>query len=532
MERTQTSRKKMSTRTRIAKIAGFIKEHGVKPSPRERFQGIQDTLLGWAIVAFILIFFEIPRDSTLLPISFFLKFFSGCFALFIYVLFEIFCSGNKTHGLQDLLIKDYSAKENIDVHLNVRQRKVYIYIRGILATSSYFLLTLSENYFGTINNAALFGADALFYAIPATFIFVQTLSRKQWLGLISSLLGVLFLLFFDLNSLTWKTDISVGIAGLFSAVFFAVIFFVTSIVVRHDTPMRIAFYQCVAGTFLSLIFLFLVILWKFFVTSSFILPNIPAQVVKESITVGILYASALVLFLRAFLYTEPLIIAMLGYSLWLFMFVFEFFFHGVLENYKTMIISGMITFGCFFLLYQEYLRGLFSSKKLQPLKPIYRKSLKQDLLSLEENFHTGVLNKYEYLTEKHEFNKVLLEYANLIKGTIIERIELTSGSLIFTIKPLRIQLEADGGARSAPFEILNFGSYEPEDESMAFSLIQDGDTILDVGAHIGWYSINFAKRFPKSLIYTGESSKIGNLSSGRSADRAKLIPYSASEILT
>jgi FkbM family methyltransferase len=132
------------------------------------------------------------------------------------------------------------------------------------------------------------------------------------------------------------------------------------------------------------------------------------------------------------------------------------------------------------------------------------KSLKNDLLSIEEKFHAGKMNKYEYLSEKHEFNKILLEYANLITNSSIERIEILPDMLLFTFKSLNIQLEADGGARSAPFEILNFGSYEPQDESMAYVLIQNGDTILDIGAHIGWYSINFAKRFPVSKVYAFE----------------------------
>ncbi len=138
-------------------------------------------------------------------------------------------------------------------------------------------------------------------------------------------------------------------------------------------------------------------------------------------------------------------------------------------------------------------------------KPTYKTGLKKELASLNERFRLGDLDRYTYLAEKHEFNKLLLEYASQIKDSPIESIKILQDALIFTFKaPLNIELETDGGARSAPFEILNFGSYELEDELLAYNLLKDGDTILDVGAHIGWYAINFAKKFPNSQIYAFE----------------------------
>ena len=132
-------------------------------------------------------------------------------------------------------------------------------------------------------------------------------------------------------------------------------------------------------------------------------------------------------------------------------------------------------------------------------------SLKGKLASLRKEFCLGGLDKYTYLSEKHVFNQLLMEYTSQIKNTSIESIKILENALIFSFKsPINLELETDGGARSAPFEILNFGCYEPEDESMAYTLIEDGNTILDIGAHIGWYAINFAKRFPQSKIFAFE----------------------------
>lgn len=76
----------------------------------------------------------------------------------------------------------------------------------------------------------------------------------------------------------------------------------------------------------------------------------------------------------------------------------------------------------------------------------------------------------------------------------------------FNIDPLNIELETDGAARSAPFEILNFSSCELEDEQMVYQLIKEirNAIIFDIGANIGWHTINFAKRLPDAKIYSFE----------------------------
>lgn len=165
----------------------------------------------------------------------------------------------------------------------------------------------------------------------------------------------------------------------------------------------------------------------------------------------------------------------------------------------------LIGLGCFLLIHQEYVKDRKKSRMIKMQKPIYETGLTEELSSLKNKFQAGDLDRYTYLAEKHEFNKLLLEYVSQIKDSPIESIKILQDALVFSFKaPLNIELETDGGARSAPFEILNFGSYEIEDEQMAYALLNDGDTIFDVGAHIGWYAINFAKRFPNSQIYAFE----------------------------
>lgn len=495
----------MFIKKKIIKSAEFIRDHAITPSPRERFYGIRDTVLGWAITALTFTLFETPGNLILAEISFLIKFITGLLFIFLYIAFESIATGNKLNGFSSLRIKDYTETATLGIHLNARQRFIYIYIRGAISVGSYIALNFSKDLFGVIDNSAIFGADALVYAVLASFVFLQKINKKEKFGIGIAILGILFILFFDLRDLSWGQGLTSAISGAVSATLFCIIFFISSVIVRHDTPIRITLHQCVIGGILSLAALIITISAQSF-NGDFAFPVIPIDVVKESIIIGVLYTISVILFLKAFLHTESVIIAMLGYSLGIFAFIFEAFFKSTFSDYKNLIGSGLITLGCSFLIYEEYVRNMFESKKFKYLKPIYQKGLKYDLLEIEDQFRDGKIGKYEYLSEKHEFNKILLEYTNLISGSIINKIEILPNTLLFKFSP-NTYLEADGGARSAPFEILNFGSYEPEDEEMSYKIINDGDAIFDIGAHIGWYTINFAQRFPRSKIYAFEPIK-------------------------
>jgi tRNA1(Val) A37 N6-methylase TrmN6 len=58
--------------------------------------------------------------------------------------------------------------------------------------------------------------------------------------------------------------------------------------------------------------------------------------------------------------------------------------------------------------------------------------------------------------------------------------------------------------RVTPVDTFNFDMYEKDDSEMLFKLINDGDTIFDIGANIGWYSIHISKNNPNSTIYSFE----------------------------
>lgn len=115
------------------------------------------------------------------------------------------------------------------------------------------------------------------------------------------------------------------------------------------------------------------------------------------------------------------------------------------------------------------------------------------------------IEKYNYINQMHVFNKNLFYIAERIKNTDIQKIEIQDDLLLFTTRRDNLKFAFNGlDRRGAPFDILNFDSYEKEDEQMILRFLKEGDLILDIGANIGWYSILFSKKFPQATIYSFE----------------------------
>ena len=100
------------------------------------------------------------------------------------------------------------------------------------------------------------------------------------------------------------------------------------------------------------------------------LDKLTKEIIINSIILGLLYVSALYRFLRAFLFTEPIVIAVLGYSLPVFVILFEMIFKGFSLEIKDIISSFLITFGCIILVHEEYKKGKKNSNNNKS-KPVY-----------------------------------------------------------------------------------------------------------------------------------------------------------------
>ncbi|MCK6541077.1 FkbM family methyltransferase [bacterium] len=116
------------------------------------------------------------------------------------------------------------------------------------------------------------------------------------------------------------------------------------------------------------------------------------------------------------------------------------------------------------------------------------------ITDIQNQYRSGAIKKSEYIQAMYEKHNQLFEYTDLLRHTDIENITITSHGIVWTTRPHGLRwLTPKADKRSAPFEILNFAQYEPEYFSMMCRLLEPGMSVFDIGANIGWYSLNFSK---------------------------------------
>jgi FkbM family methyltransferase len=128
-----------------------------------------------------------------------------------------------------------------------------------------------------------------------------------------------------------------------------------------------------------------------------------------------------------------------------------------------------------------------------------------ELNQLLNDFEIKKISKSEYISKMHNIHKVLFDYSEFIKSTDIKNIEISDGKVILTTRNNSIRLLADkDDARIIPIEIINFKIYEPEILDIMKKLIPSNGTFFDIGANIGWYSLNMKKLYSDLNIYAFE----------------------------
>lgn len=112
------------------------------------------------------------------------------------------------------------------------------------------------------------------------------------------------------------------------------------------------------------------------------------------------------------------------------------------------------------------------------------------------------------------FHQLLWQYADKLSDThnIIELIEIRDKQLWMKLRNKNLYVPLfPGDPGTAPLAAFNNGSYEETDSRLIYASLQylintfsQDITIFDVGANVGWYSLNFAYDFPHSSVYAFE----------------------------
>jgi FkbM family methyltransferase len=121
-------------------------------------------------------------------------------------------------------------------------------------------------------------------------------------------------------------------------------------------------------------------------------------------------------------------------------------------------------------------------------------------------FQTGQVDKQTFIKkmfEEHHSN--LFDFSAYLPRTNIKKIEIEDGQVVMTSRDRGVRIACSpSDFRIAPIETLNFFDYEKDESAMMENLIADGDTFFDIGANIGWYSINIALARRASKVFCFE----------------------------
>ncbi|UGQ46608.1 FkbM family methyltransferase [Massilia endophytica] len=121
-------------------------------------------------------------------------------------------------------------------------------------------------------------------------------------------------------------------------------------------------------------------------------------------------------------------------------------------------------------------------------------------------FQEGKIDKPTFIKTMYEaHHAVFFDYAAYLPRTNVKKIEVEDGRVIMTSRDRGIRIACTpGDYRVAPMETLNFFDYEKEESDMMEKLVADGDNFFDIGANIGWYSINIAASRRATTVYAFE----------------------------
>ncbi len=128
-----------------------------------------------------------------------------------------------------------------------------------------------------------------------------------------------------------------------------------------------------------------------------------------------------------------------------------------------------------------------------------------NLKKLKADYRKGLIKKADYIKEMYCNHSHLFDYCTFMGKTDISKIEITDKEVTMTVRSTGIKMLCPGDDyRIAPIEILNFGYYEQEEMEMILKLTKEDSTVFDIGANIGWYTLNISKLIKGVRVFAFE----------------------------
>lgn len=127
------------------------------------------------------------------------------------------------------------------------------------------------------------------------------------------------------------------------------------------------------------------------------------------------------------------------------------------------------------------------------------------ILKLADAFKRQEIDKPTFISRMHEQHQLFFEYAEHMRGGNIEEILLKDGDVIMTLRSSGLRLYVDmRDHRNIPVEMFNFGDYERQELTLCLDILSGMNCLLDVGANVGWFSLECAARHPDLAVHSLE----------------------------
>lgn len=324
----------------------FARNHRIEINPKDWFKGVALLLIGWGLLAIDTVIFKEPLNSMGYKVNFSVQFATGVTLIVLLRLIYKLLRPEKL-GVYGFLKITHENEVSGAAILAPKSRKRVIFARGLIGAGGYIGFQLARVAVGTIDNAIIYGADSLMYVLLAILFLKERYNLREWVGIVIMISGIAIIVFFDLMDMNRDLAMKGCVLGLSSSFSLAIILILTSIIVQHDHPVRVVFYQCFCGLLISLFFV--IISANELRTFEFASFDI-----KGAFGEGLLYAVACICFLQAFYYVDPIIVAISSYSLDFYAVLFNSWINDELINTQTGVSALLIALGSAILILAEY----------------------------------------------------------------------------------------------------------------------------------------------------------------------------------
>ena len=131
------------------------------------------------------------------------------------------------------------------------------------------------------------------------------------------------------------------------------------------------------------------------------------------------------------------------------------------------------------------------------------------ICDLYKRYNLNKINKKKYISYNHQNVLKLFQFKDFLQDSDVKKIEITNKNIFFYIESLSkkkfiILSPVKNDSRSIPVEIFNFKKFEPSESQILFNIAKKSKNIIDIGANLGWYSINFSQLKNVNSIHSFE----------------------------